>query len=159
MYNSLLINFPNQLCLFWYSFGAIDYVADCFICLSTQPTIIIIITLFNYFSINIYDFNTAEVMWPWKGSLMKTQTWILDNRLYYPRKIELHRKGKKYHTVRITLILICPLASKSLVLITVKRVHYGKMGKVPSTWGLYGLDSSSYLQSLPVSFPGICLKQ
>ena len=37
---------------------------------------------------------------------MKTQTWILDNRLYYTRKIELHRKGKKSRTVRITPILI-----------------------------------------------------
>ena len=63
---------------------------------------------------------------------MKTQTWILDNKLYYTRKIELHRKGKKSRTVWITLILICPLAAKSLVLITVKRVHYSKMGKVPT---------------------------
>ena len=38
---------------------------------------------------------------------MKTQTRILDNRLYYTRKIELHRKGKKSRTVRITPILIC----------------------------------------------------
>ena len=68
-----------------------------------------------------------------KGSLMKTQTRILDNRLYYTRKIELHRKGKKSRTVRITPILICPLAVKSLVLITVRRVHYGKMGKAPTT--------------------------
>ena len=47
------------------------------------------------------------VLWPLKGSLMKTQTRILDNRLYYTRKIELHRKGKKSRTVRITPILIC----------------------------------------------------
>ena len=38
---------------------------------------------------------------------MKTQTRILDNRLYYTRKIELHRKGKKSRTGRITPILIC----------------------------------------------------
>ena len=38
---------------------------------------------------------------------MKTHTRILDNRLYYVRKIELHRKSKKSHTVRITPILIC----------------------------------------------------
>ena len=64
---------------------------------------------------------------------MKTQTWIFYNRLYYTRKIELHRKGKKSRTVRITPILICPLAAKFLVLITVRRVHYGKMGKAPTT--------------------------
>ena len=63
---------------------------------------------------------------------MKTQTQILDNRLYYTRKIELHRKGKKSRTVRITSILICPLAVKSLILITVRRVHYGKIGKAPT---------------------------
>ena len=63
------------------------------------------------------------MLWPRKGSLMKTQTWILDNRLYYTRKIELHRKGKKSRTVHITPI----------VLITVRRVHYSKMGKVPTT--------------------------
>ena len=44
------------------------------------------------------------MLWPRKGSLMKTQTRILDNRLYYIRKIELQRKGKKSRTVRITLI-------------------------------------------------------
>ena len=54
------------------------------------------------------------MLWPRKGSLMKTQTRILDNRLYYTRKIELHRKGKKSRTVWITPILICPLAVKSL---------------------------------------------
>ena len=64
---------------------------------------------------------------------MKTQTRILKNRLYYTRKIELHRKGKKSRTVRITPVLVCALAAKSLVLITVRRVHYGKMGKVPTT--------------------------
>ena len=57
---------------------------------------------------------------------MKTQTRILDNRLCYTRKIELHRKGKKSRTVRITLILIS-------VLITVRRVHYGEIGKAPTT--------------------------
>ena len=54
---------------------------------------------------------------------MKTQTLILDNRLYYTRKIKLHRKGKKSRTVRMTPILICLLAAKS----------HGKMGKVPTT--------------------------
>ena len=64
---------------------------------------------------------------------MKTQTRVLDNRLYYTRKIELHRKGKKSRTVRITLIVICLLAVKFLVLVTGRRVHYGKMGKAPTT--------------------------
>ena len=41
-----------------------------------------------------------------KGSLMKTQTRILDNKLYYARKIELHWKVKKCRTVRITPIMI-----------------------------------------------------
>ena len=49
---------------------------------------------------------------PQKGSQMKTQTRILDNRLYYTRKIELHRKGKKSRTVRITPILVCSSGSK-----------------------------------------------
>ena len=75
----------------------------------------------------------VELLWPQKGSLMKTQTGILDNRLYYTRKIELHRKGKKSRTVQITPILICPLAAKSLVLITVRRVYYGEMGKAATT--------------------------
>ena len=68
-----------------------------------------------------------------KGSLMKTQTRILDNRLYYTRKIEVHRKGKKSRTVRITPIVICPSGSEISVLITVRRVHYSEMGKVPTT--------------------------
>ena len=75
----------------------------------------------------------SYLLWPWKGSLMKTQTRILDNRLYYTRKIELHRKGKKSRTVRITLILICSLAVKSLVQKMVRKVHYGDMGKAPTT--------------------------
>ena len=58
---------------------------------------------------------------------MKTQTWILDNILYYTRKIELHRKGKKSRTVRITPIVICSSSSEISVLITVRRVHYSKM--------------------------------
>ena len=77
------------------------------------------------------------MLWPWKGSQMKMQTRILDNRLYYTRKIELHRKGKKSHTVCITPIVICLLATKSLVLVTVRRVHYSKMGKVPTTIYIY----------------------
>ena len=55
-----------------------------------------------------------KLLWPRKGSLMKTQTRILDNRLYFTRKIELHRKGKESRTVRITPILICLLAAKAL---------------------------------------------
>ena len=74
-----------------------------------------------------------ELLWPRKGSLMKRQTRILDNRLYYTRKIELHRKGKKSRTVRITPIVICPSGNEISVLITVRRVHYIKMGKVPTT--------------------------
>ena len=64
---------------------------------------------------------------------MKTQTRILDSRLYYTRKIELHRKGKKSRTVRITPTLICPSGSEISILITVRRVHYSKMGKVITT--------------------------
>ena len=73
------------------------------------------------------------MLWLRKGSPMKMQTLILNNSLYYIRKIELHRKGKKSRTVRITMILIFPLAAKSLVLITVRRVHYGNMGKTLTT--------------------------
>ena len=51
------------------------------------------------------------MLWPRKGSLMKTQTRILD---YITQERELHRKGKKSRTVRITPILICLLAAKSL---------------------------------------------
>ena len=83
---------------------------------------------------NIHAHICDILLWPQKGSLMKTQTQILDNILYYTRKIELHRKGKKSRTVRITPILICLLAVKSLVLIMVRRVHYGKMGKAPTTY-------------------------
>ena len=64
---------------------------------------------------------------------MKMQTRKLANRLYYTRKIELHRKAKKSHTVRITPIVICPSGSEISVLIMVRRVHYSKMGKVPTT--------------------------
>ena len=64
---------------------------------------------------------------------MKTQTRILNNRLYYTRKIELHRKGKKSRSVRITPIVISPSSSEISILITVRRVHYSKMGKVPTT--------------------------
>ena len=73
------------------------------------------------------------LLWPWKGSLMKTQTWILDNRLYYKSKIELHRKGKKSCTVCITPIAICPSGSEISVLVMGRRVHYSKMGKVLTT--------------------------
>ena len=64
---------------------------------------------------------------------MKMQIRILDNRLYNTRKIELHRKGKKFRTVRITPILICSWQRNHSVLITVRRVHYGKMVKAPTT--------------------------
>ena len=74
-----------------------------------------------------------NLLWPRKGSPKKTQTRILDNRLYYTRKIELHEKGKKSRTVRITPIVICPYGSEISVLITVRRVHYRKMGKVPAS--------------------------
>ena len=86
-------------------------------------------------SSSILNFKNGSeyLLWPRKGSLIKTQTRILDNRLYYTRKIELHRKGKKSHTVRITPILICPLAAKPLVLVRARKVHYGDMGKTPTT--------------------------
>ena len=51
--------------------------------------------------------SSGGLLWPRKGSLMKTQTRILDNRLYYTREIELHTIGKKSRTIRITSILIC----------------------------------------------------
>ena len=63
------------------------------------------------------------MLWPQKGSLMKAQTQILHNRLYYTKKIELHRKSR---TVRIT--------PRSL---SVRRVHYGEMGKAPTTLYLF----------------------
>ena len=63
---------------------------------------------------------------------MKTETRILDNRLYYTRKIELHKKSR---TVQITPILICLVQQNLSVLITVRRVHYGEMGKAPTTMG------------------------
>ena len=87
------------------------------------------------------------MLWLRKVSLMKIQIRILDNRLYYTRKIELHRKGKKSRTVRITPILIGPLAAKSLVLITVRRVHYGDMGKAPTT--IYETVSKSIICQKP----------
>ena len=55
------------------------------------------------------------MQWPLTGSLMKTQTRILDNRLYYTRKIVLYRKVKKSRTVRITPIVICFVVAKSLL--------------------------------------------
>ena len=96
-----------------------------------------------YLSYERYSFNTqnpspksldrqAFMLWLRKGPLMKTQTRILDNKLYYTRKIELHRKGRKSRTVRITPILICPSSSEISVLITVRRVRYSNMGKVPT---------------------------
>ena len=58
---------------------------------------------------------------------MKTQTRILDDRLYYTKKIELHRKGKKSRSVRITPIVICPSGSKISVQVKVRRVHYSNV--------------------------------
>ena len=60
-------------------------------------------------SINIF---ILSLLWPRKWSLMKTQTRRLDNRLYYTTKIELHRKGNKSRTVRITPIWICSKISQ-----------------------------------------------
>ena len=54
-----------------------------------------------------FEFLVASMLWPRKGSLMKTQTRILDNRLYNTRKTELHSEGKKSRTVQVTPILIC----------------------------------------------------
>ena len=89
---------------------------------------------FTYFGGNIssteshISIHQAKVLlWPRKGSVMKTQTQILDNRLYYTRKIELHRKGKKSRTVQITPILTCLFAAKSL------NTNNGKMGKALTT--------------------------
>ena len=73
------------------------------------------------------------LLWPRKESLMKTQTRMFDNRLYYSRKLELHRKGKKSRTVRITPIVTCLSGNEISVLITVRTVHYSKMCKVPTT--------------------------
>ena len=56
---------------------------------------------------------TNLLLTPRKESLMKTQTRIINNRLYYTRKIELQRKGKKSRTVRITPILICGICCSS----------------------------------------------
>ena len=54
-----------------------------------------------------FEFLVTSMLWLWKGSLMKMQTRILDNRFYDTRMIELHRKGKKSRTVRIKTILMC----------------------------------------------------
>ena len=81
----------------------------------------------------MFEFLVANMLGPRKGSLMKTQTRTLDNRLYYTRKLELHRKGKKSRTVRIPPILICFSGSEISVLITVRRVRYSEMGKVTTT--------------------------
>ena len=76
---------------------------------------IIVLNIYKFVAkLCLWWFLVSMVLWPRKGSLMKTQTQILDNRLYYTRKIELHRKGKKSRTVRITPIVICFLAAKSL---------------------------------------------
>ena len=91
---------------------------------------------------------------------MKTQTQILDNRLHYTRKIELHRKGKKSRTARITPILICPPRQRNLsVLITVRRVRYGEMGKAPTTLILLSVYSqeisSTIFKVIGMTRPGI----
>ena len=78
-------------------------------------------------------------MWPRKGSLMKTQTRILVNRLYYIRKIELHRKGKESRTVRITPILICSICwPPHLTGKCDTRPFFPKMPTVPSAFLLLG---------------------
>ena len=64
------------------------------------------LNFFHVFWCEISFVCCLKLLWPRKGSLMKTQTRILDNKLYYTRKIELHRKGKKSRTLRITPILI-----------------------------------------------------
>ena len=68
----------------------------------------------NNLCTQFYGIKWFLLLWPRKWSLMKTQTRILDNRLYYPRKIELHRKGKKSHTVWITRYWSASLADQSL---------------------------------------------
>ena len=73
------------------------------------PWILVDIRLVNIY---IYIYIVYIYIVPRKGLLMETQTRILDNRLYYTRKIELHRKGKKSRTVRITPILICLCGSE-----------------------------------------------
>ena len=91
------------------------------------------------------------MLWPRKGSLMKTQTRILDNRLYYTRKIELHKIGKKSRTVRITPILICGIyCSPHLT---------GKCGTRPFLGGsghravAYTRLSSPKMPTAPSAFP------
>ena len=110
-----------------------------------SPTLLSILT----------DLNNAVVcilLWPRKGSLMKTQTRILDKRLYYTRKIELHRKGKKSRTVRITPIVICPSGNEIYILITVRRVHYSKMGKVPTTYSFLSFSDFQFFHFFRTSW-------
>ena len=76
---------------------------------------------------------------------MKTQTRILDNRLYYTRKIELHRKGKKSRTVRITPILICSICCTPHLT--------GKCGTRPFLSGS-GRRAGAYIpKNAPSAFP------
>ena len=88
---------------------------------------------------------------PRKGSLMKTQTRILDNRLYYTRKIELHRKGEKSRTVRITPILICGVCFSPHLM--------GKCGTRPYFWWVRVQGQSPHAPSIlrnanaPSAFP------
>ena len=64
-------------------------------------------------------------------------------RLYYTRKIELHRKGKKSRTVRITPILICGICCSP---------HpTGKCGTRPFLWWVQVQGRSPHA-------PGICQK-
>ena len=66
------------------------------------------------------SFAALLVLWPQKGSLMKTQTRILDNRLYYT-----------YCSGNTDIDL--PLWQRNFsVLITVRRVYYGKIGRAPT---------------------------
>ena len=83
---------------------------------------------------------------------MKTQTRILDNRLYYTRKIELHRKSKKSSTVWITPTLICGICSMPQL--------KGKCGRRPFLGGSErraGAHTGPAFAKMPTaqsSFPG-----
>ena len=65
---------------------------------------------------------------------MKMETRILDNRLYYTRKIESHRKSKKSRTVSDNTDIDLSFWQRNIsVLIKVRRVHYGETGEAPIT--------------------------
>ena len=89
--------------------------------------------MFVKFSKTFESIRRGKLLWPRKGSLMKTQTRILDNRLYYTRNIDLHRKGKKVSYCSYNTYIELPPGSEISVLITMRRVHYSKMSKIPTT--------------------------